>query len=687
MSKVIGLLLILVTATAFAGSAKPAVGLAADEPYYEYVPGEVLVKFQGSATASDVTALIAQLGGRIAEYSEQLDDYRITAPAAMSTEEAVLFFRQSPTVEWANFNYLAHALFTPNDPFYVYQWHYPRINLPQAWDITRGNANVVVAVCDMGFQFNHPDWASVQTTSPHDYIDNDNDPTTTVDESHGMHVAGTIFAATNNNLGVAGIAPLCTLMPIRVLDDSGSGSAQQIADGIVWAANHGAELMNLSLGFGVSGPPQDPGPPTSTAITTAANAGVVIFAATGNDAQPYVGYPALYQQCIAVGSTGYDDVRADYSNYGNGLDIMAPGGDMSEDLNSDGYADGVLSTVRAGGEWAYVFFQGTSMATPHACGVGALLMSHGLAGNQVRQALQETAVDLSSPGWDNQYGYGRINALAALQWQGGGGGETTLLNETFESWPPANWAFLRGQGGAIGPGWVSLAANQDEANGGVDPHNGTTAAFHNDDNVDGVSDDWLATPAVAVPVNATSIRFRFWQRNFYVDGYYEYHGVWYSTDGTNWNEAIELDQVEESWTQVELNADALEGQTVYFAFRYQGDYATEWFIDDVTLTAVVPGAADPQQAALPENLTLLAPYPNPFNSVAQIPFELSAPARVELNVYNLLGQHVATLTSSQDFTAGRHQLAWDASAVTSGLYFVKLTSGSAIQTRKLLLVR
>ena len=687
MARFVGLLLVFVATAVFAGAVKPTAGLQSGEPYYGYVPGEVLVKFAASVTTSDITALTAQIGAHVAEYSDLLDDYRVTV-SAMTTEEAVVFFRQSSAVEWANFNYIAHALFTPNDTYYPYQWHYPRISLPQAWDITRGNSNIVVAVCDMGYQFNHPDWVGVLTTSPHDYIDNDNDPSTTVDHSHAMHVAGTMFAATNNNLGVAGIAPLCTLMPVRVLNDSGSGTSQQIASGITWGANHGANLMNLSLGFGVSGPPQDPGPPVSTAISTAANAGVVIFAASGNDGQPYVGYPALYQQCIAVGSTGYDDVRADYSNYGNGLDIVAPGGDMSEDLNQDGYADGVLSTTRADGDWVYEFMQGTSMATPHACGVGALLMSHGLAGAQVRQALQETAVDLGPAGWDNQYGYGRINALAALQWQGGGGGETTLLNESFESWPPANWSFLRGQGGAVGPGWVSLAEHLSEANGGTNPHTGTTAAFHNDDDVNGVSDDWLATPGVAIPANANTVRFRFWQRNHWVQfPYYDYHGVWYSTDGTNWNEVIELGDAQETWAQVELNADALAGQTAYFAFRYQGDYATEWYIDDVTLTAVVPGAAEPGHSSLPDNLTLLEPYPNPFNSVAQIPFELPTAARIELGIYNLLGQHVATLAKSQEFSAGHHQLAWDASSVTSGLYFVKLTAGAAVQTRKLLLVK
>ena len=682
----LALLVLIVPVMVLAGNSKPAPRLADGEPYYDYVPTDVLVKFRSTLHASDVATLVEAAGGRVAHWSDALDYYRVEIPVSRSTEEAVLQFRALPEVEWANFNYIAHALYTPNDQLYEYQWHYPRINLPSAWDITRGNANVVVAVCDQGFQFNHVDWVGVQTTSPHDYVDNDNDPSTSIDESHGMHVAGTIFAATNNNTGVAGIAPLCTLMPIRCLDDSGSGSSQMIADAITWGANHGADAMNLSLGFPVSGPPQDPGPPMSTAVANAGNAGVVIFAATGNDGQPYVGYPALYQQCIAVGSTGYDDVRADYSNYGTGLDIVAPGGDMSEDLNGDQYADGVLSTVRYDNQWAYVFFQGTSMATPHACGVGALLMSNGLAGSQVRQALQETALDLGPNGWDNQFGYGRIDAHAALLWQGGGGGgEVTLLNESFESWPPAGWEFE--QVGAAGPGWVSLAANGGDADGGTDSHTGSNAAFHDDDDVSGISDDWIITPGIAIPANATEIRFRFWQRNFYVLGFYYYHGLWYTTDGTNWNEVGEMNGVEEDWEEIEVTADALAGQTVQFGFRYGGDYATEWYIDDVTLTAVVPEAAGDANSALPEAFSLLEPYPNPFNSIAQIPFELSAAARVDLAVYNLLGQKVATLADAREFAAGHHQVSWDAAGATTGLYFLRLTSGSDIQTRKLLLTK
>ncbi len=689
MQIVIAIILFLTSAAGtLAGPGKAAPSVRDGEPYYEYVQTDVLVKFKAPTAAAEISALAEQIGSRVVHWSDLLDYYRIEIPVTMTTADAVLFFRASPLVVWANFNYIAHASFTPNDPYYQYQWHYPRINLPLAWDITRGSANVIVAVADQGWQFNHEDWSGVQTVSPRDFIEDDNDPSApNLNESHGMHVAGTILCATDNSVGVAGIAPLCRLMPIRVLNDSaGSGTIQQIADGIAWAGTHGAHVLNLSLGLSVSGPPQDPGPPLSTAINQTAAAGTVIFAASGNDGQPYVAYPGAYQACIAVGATAYNDAIAPYSNQGQELDITAPGGNTSEDLNNDGYADGVLSTTRdANGNWAYLFWQGTSMATPHACGVGALLMSNGLAGTQVRQALQETAVDLGAGGWDVTFGHGRINALAALQWTGDPpGGEVTLLNEPFETFPLQGWQHV--ENGGDGIGWQALQGASPDC-GGATPHGGANAVWHDDEQGVGAQDDWLVSPQIAIPANATNVIWTFWQRNCYVAGYYEYHAVLISTDGTNWTEVGEFDDVQEDWQQITQSATNLAGSNVYFAWRYQGTYATEWFLDDVLITAVVPGAADDQSAALPDRMTLLEPYPNPFNSVAQIPFELSAPARIKLSIYNLLGQRVATLAESQEFTAGRHQLAWDASAVTSGLYFVKLTSGATIQTRKLLLVK
>ncbi len=666
---------------------KQAPLLKAGEPYYEFAPGEVLVKFQSRLDGVAAATVCAEIGATVAERSAELDFYRVALSPTMDAREAVAFFRGRGDVEWANFNYIAHASYHPNDEYYAFQWPLARLNMEPAWDITRGASSVVVAVCDMGFYFAHEDWAGILTTSPRDAIGNDSDPTSTVDDSHAEHVAGTIFAATNNTTGIAGMAPLCTLMPVRVLDDSGSGSASQIANGISWAATHGADVINLSLGFPVSGPPQDPGPPLSTAIAQAASANAVVCAATGNEGEPYIAYPAAYATCIAVGATGYDDAIAPYSNRGAGIDVVAPGGNTEQDLNHDGYDDGVLSTLHSASDADYYgFWQGTSMATPHVAGLAALLLARGMQPAQVRQALQETAVDLGAAGLDQVYGYGRINPLGALQWNSGPH-EVTLLSEGFETaFPPTNWQV--DQTGATNPdGWKKLSQSAtSEPAGGRSVHGGADAAFHNDDDTGGQQIDWLTTPAIVLPAGASGITLKFWQRNYWVADYYTavaYHGVLWSTNNINFAELTELDQVQETWAEVTIDLTSFAGQTIYIAFLYKGDYTTEWYVDDVRLTAMVTGAAEPAVVPAPRALALGDAYPNPFNSAAVIPLELPQAARVELAIYNILGEKVATLLAPTLLNAGTHRFTWNAGDNATGLYFVRLTGENAVQTKKL----
>jgi len=203
-------------------------------------------------------------------------------------------------------------------------------------------------------------------------------------------VAGTIAQSTNNGMGAAGIAYQATILPIKVLNSEGSGTYDAIANGIIWAADKGARVINMSLG-GSSGSTT-----LQNAIQYAYNKGVVIVCASGNDRRSTVSYPAAYTQCIAVGSTRFDGTRARYSNYGSALDIVAPGGDASVDQNHDGYGDGILQQTFAEGsptDFAYYFFQGTSMASPHVAGVAALVLSaHPTYTNeQVRTALVEAS--------------------------------------------------------------------------------------------------------------------------------------------------------------------------------------------------------------------------------------------------------------------------------------------------------
>ena len=343
----------------------------------------------------------------------------------------VQWLNAQPGVDYAERDPLAHTATAPNDPFYApYQWNFFNqgalsngvasnfgVQAEAAWATTTG-AGVTVAVVDTGVAYENfggfaqaPDLAGRTFVSPFDAVTGDGHAND--ENGHGTHVTGTIAQSTNNGVGVAGIAYNCTIMPVRVLDASGSGSMAWVANGITWAADHGANVINMSLG-------------SSSGSTTLQNAvlyangrDVVICAAAGNSGHTGVGYPARYTQCIAVGATRFDGHRARYSSYGTGLDVVAPGGDTSVDQNGDGYGDGILQQTFAAGaptSFAYYFFQGTSMATPHVSAIAALVKSaHPAYTNaQVRSAIESSCRDLGSAGYDTTFGNGLVNAAAAI---------------------------------------------------------------------------------------------------------------------------------------------------------------------------------------------------------------------------------------------------------------------------------
>ncbi len=327
----------------------------------------------------------------------------------------------------AGLNLIAEAVSTPNDPYYSpYQWNLTAIQGEAAWNVTTGTG-VVVAVLDTGLRTGGDDGINC-VTKPIDIVNGDNDP---VDgDGHGTHVSGTIAQKTNNGVACAGMAYGACIMPVKVLDDSGSGSFADIAEGIYYAVTNGAKVINMSLGIAArynvtNDPVMDP------ALDAAYAAGVTVVCASGNDgSRKNVGYPAIYPTCIAVGATRYDNTRASYSNAGKGLDIMAPGGDTTVDQNGDGYGDGILQETYYSGAWGYYFFEGTSMASPHVAAVAALVIAKGVATtpDQVRNALTSTAKDLGAAGFDSLYGYGLVQAYAALN---SGGGCTDCDNDGY----------------------------------------------------------------------------------------------------------------------------------------------------------------------------------------------------------------------------------------------------------------
>ena len=351
---------------------------------------------------------------------------RIAVSSQEGVDNALARFQSRSDVLYAEPNYIATAYMTPNDPYYSYQWHlnngsYGGIHAGAAWDISTGSG-VTVAVVDTGVAYEDysiyrkaPDLANTTFVSGYDFVNNDSHPND--DNSHGTHVAGTVAQSTNNNVGVAGVAFGASIMPVKVLNGQGSGSYADVADGIRWAADNGAHVITLSLG----------GPTSATyleeAVRYAYEKGVTVIAASGNE-NSAVGYPAAYDNyVIAVGATRYDEQRAPYSNYGASLDIVAPGGDLAVDQNNDGYGDGVLQQTFGNNvqSFGYYFFQGTSMATPHVAGVAALVISRGNATttSAVRAALETTADDLGVAGRDDMFGWGLLNAAAALSYVSG----------------------------------------------------------------------------------------------------------------------------------------------------------------------------------------------------------------------------------------------------------------------------
>lgn len=401
----------------------------------KYVPGEIIVKFKPGAKEDAIAKLNSRQGTSVLYTNRRLGFRRLGVPRGKNIAAMVELYKSNPNVAYAEPNYIAYAHWMPNDEFYSYQWHmdnsaYGGINAEAAWDIETGNTSVVVAVVDTGVAYENytesgrwwrrtryylaPDLADTSFVPGYDFVNNDSHPND--DEGHGTHVTGTIAQSTNNGIGVAGVAFNCSIMPVKVLNSRGSGSYTDIADGIIWAADNGAQIINMSLG-GSSGSSA-----LRDAVEYAYNEGVTIICSSGNDGSAdTISYPAAYDEfCIAVGATRYDEAVAAYSNGGQSLDLVAPGGDLSVDQNNDGYGDGVLQQTfgSSTGDMGYWFYEGTSMAAPHVSGIAALLLANGVVSTpgEVREALQSTAEDHGPVGWDSEYGWGIVDAYAALQY-------------------------------------------------------------------------------------------------------------------------------------------------------------------------------------------------------------------------------------------------------------------------------
>ncbi|MDM8529480.1 S8 family peptidase [Anaerolineales bacterium HSG24] len=369
------------------------------------ISGQLIVKLKTDSDRRAGQRMMQTLGYTASDYLPHSHSFRVYLPAGQE-QKGMERLANLEQVEFVTYNHQIQALEAPSDPYYDKQWALDNpddhdIDAPEAWDITTGKDNIIIAVIDSGLDMEHPEFEG-RIVAEYNYINPGMPPDD--DFQHGTHVAGIAAATGDNEIGIAGIAWHAQIMPLKVLDASGNGNSATLAEAIYLAVDRGAKIINMSVGERYSSWSCEM-EEVEAAFEYADQNGVLLVSAAGNDYKQGVNCPAAYEQAIAVGSTTNGDHLSSFSNYGPLLDIVAPGGGGTD----------IYSTVPGGG---YSYKRGTSMATPHVSGVAALVWSLDptLTHHQIRAILEETADDLGSTGWDKFFGWGRINAWQAVSY-------------------------------------------------------------------------------------------------------------------------------------------------------------------------------------------------------------------------------------------------------------------------------
>jgi subtilisin family serine protease len=385
-----------------------------------YAPGQVLVRFKPGVKTQLINATLARYDTKKLKRISYLNLYQVRIPDWASVEEMAYALSQNPDVAYAGPNYSARITVTPNDTLFRYQYALNNtgqeigapgspsgkskadIKATAGWGETKGAAETVIAIVDSGIDFEHPDIKNKVISRGRDFANDDWDATD--DNGHGTYVAGIAAADTNNDEGMAGVAWNCRILPVKVTDKEGFAWYDDLIDGILWAADNGAHVINISLGGDA---PEDS---LRDALRYAHEKGLVIAASAGND-NTAVFYPAAYDAyCLAVAATDYNDARTSWSCFGPEVDVAAPG-------------EWVLSIVPTwywGPDYLpYAFGSGTSSSAPHVAGLAALIkgLKPWLTVDDIMNVIRYSADDVNSgehSGRDDYIGYGRINMEKAL---------------------------------------------------------------------------------------------------------------------------------------------------------------------------------------------------------------------------------------------------------------------------------
>jgi serine protease len=423
--------ILMMSAGAFADEAPPT----PDSERVSESPTEILVDLRDDASDEDEREVEARLGMHLrpnSEYARMHDKLYVGEVDPEDLPALIERLKGDPNVENVEPNFIFSAKKVPNDPLWDKQWSFRMIDAPTAWDSANGKG-VVVAVIDTGVAYEDhqkfkrvEDLAETEFTRGYDFVDDDDHAND--DHGHGTHVAGTIAQSTNNGIGVAGIAPKAKIMPLKVLNKYGMGTAADIADAIRFAADEGANVINMSLGGGGRSIVME------SAVAYARKKGLIVVCAAGNGGQSCsssscrVEFPAAYKGAFAVSAVGPDKKLAFYSSWGKELAIAAPGGDSQKGGEDAKILQNTITPQDVSATDKYLAFQGTSMATPHVAGVAALIMSAGVTDvAKVEELLKKTAEPVegttelgpdggsNASGWSERYGAGILNAGRAVK--------------------------------------------------------------------------------------------------------------------------------------------------------------------------------------------------------------------------------------------------------------------------------